>query len=55
MLSRVRTQKGLICRFPLSTDVKKYKPPEQLKQMLKDFQPYCVTVWKDEDYNSLLS
>jgi hypothetical protein len=50
MLSRVRTCKGLYCRKPLSTDLRKYAVPEALTRMMSEFENRLATEWTEEEY-----
>jgi len=53
VLSRVRTRTGLFSRKPISTDLKKYAVPEELKKMIRNFSNRMPTYWTEEDYEEI--
>jgi hypothetical protein len=53
ILSRVRTQKGLFLRKPLSTNLTKYAVPEGLIKMMRKFSSKLASQWTDDEYEEL--
>ena len=54
VLSRVRTSKGLHLRKPLSNDLTKYEPDEDMLDMLKCFEDNCpIKMLNEKRYKQL--
>ena len=54
VLSRVKEMKGLYIRHRLTTDLRKYKMPQNMKDMLSAFKQKCaLSELTDEDYDEL--
>ena len=55
VLSRVKSMSGLYLRRPLTTYITKYKKPDGMKKMLKDFRDNILDKeFSDEVYNQLI-
>lgn len=54
VLSRVKEMKGLHIRHRLTMDLKKYKMPQNMKDMLAAFEEKCaLSQFTDEDYDAM--
>ena len=53
VLSHVKTRSGLFSRKPISTDLKKYAVPEELKKMIRNFSNRMPTYWIEEEYEEI--
>ena len=51
MLSQVQTRDGLYCKRPLSGDLRKYKVPESLVRMLRQFSNRIPTYFTEDEYD----